>query len=334
MLTLLVEAGPDAGSVLRFSNVKRSLLLGAGPDADVRVRGVGVADRHARIVQSELGGWTVLRLGSVELRVNGKSSSRARLRPGDRLRLGAVCVRVATQRPLLRVVVGLNEGDTFEVCRGLTLGRSVSADVTLFDLGCSRDHCRIEKTGDDFFVVDLGSRNGSSLNSGTLQAGRPYPLHDGDRLETGSTTLEFVMTGAAAAAPASKGEGGRKSARKALAKAQTERHSRSRNAAGHLAGDLNRVGFSQIVQLLSFAKKSGELHVESASHRGRVTFREGRVHDAWSTLSGAPKESFFALAKLNRGRFEFRQGSVNHDASIERGTLALLMDAARLADER
>jgi pSer/pThr/pTyr-binding forkhead associated (FHA) protein len=333
MLTLLVEAGPDAGNVLRFSNVKRSLLLGAGPDAEVRIRGVGVADRHARIVQSEFGGLTILRLGSVELRVNGRSSTRARLQPGDRIRLGAVSVRVATQRPLLRVVVGLNEGDTFEVSRGLTLGRSVSADVTLFDLGCSRDHCRIEKTGDNYFVVDLGSRNGSSLNGAALQAGRPYPLHDGDRLESGNTILEFVMTGEPAAAPASQGEGGRKTARKALAKAQTERHVRSRNTAGHLVGDLDRVGFAQIVQLLSVSKKSGELHVQSASHRGRVTFRDGRVHDAWSTLSSAPKESFFALAKLNRGRFEFRQGVVSRDASIERGTLALLMDAARLADE-
>ena len=47
----------------------------------------------------------------------------------------------------------------------LTLGRSSSAELCFpADAGLSRQHLCFERDGDDWTVVDLGSKNGSQVN--------------------------------------------------------------------------------------------------------------------------------------------------------------------------
>ncbi len=57
----------------------------------------------------------------------------------------------------------------------------------------SRRHARITVRGNQFFVEDLGSANGTIINgSKRLKPQEPYPLANGDVVKIGETTLKFV----------------------------------------------------------------------------------------------------------------------------------------------
>ena len=71
---------------------------------------------------------------------------------------------------------------------GLTIGRQSDCDVVLNLARVSRQHARIERRGDDFWLRDLGSTNG------TLLAGRrieEHPLQNGDTIRIGDAQLVF-----------------------------------------------------------------------------------------------------------------------------------------------
>ena len=74
----------------------------------------------------------------------------------------------------------------------LTLGRSSANDVPLSDRTLSRVHARIEGAldGGPIRLVDLGSRNGTSLNGERITV--PVPLAGGDRIQLGETLVEVV----------------------------------------------------------------------------------------------------------------------------------------------
>jgi len=70
----------------------------------------------------------------------------------------------------------------------VVLGRLPDCDITLNDTNVSRRHAEIRPVGDRFYLVDLGSTNGSKVN-GTRISERE--LLDGDELGFGSITLVF-----------------------------------------------------------------------------------------------------------------------------------------------
>ena len=74
----------------------------------------------------------------------------------------------------------------------LTLGRSSTNDVPLGDRTLSRVHARIEgvESGGSIKLVDLGSRNGTSLNGARITV--PVVLSAGDRIQLGETLVEVI----------------------------------------------------------------------------------------------------------------------------------------------
>lgn len=74
--------------------------------------------------------------------------------------------------------------------RILVLGRDEEADVNLDDKRASRKHCEIRLDGTEFIIRDLGSANGTFVNG---QKVSEQPLKNGDRIQIGSTVLEFRM---------------------------------------------------------------------------------------------------------------------------------------------
>ena len=58
-----------------------------------------------------------------------------------------------------------------------------------------RRHAKIVSQGNQFFIEDLGSANGTFINGSVrLAQGRPYVLVSGDELKLGETTLKFVVS--------------------------------------------------------------------------------------------------------------------------------------------
>lgn len=62
-----------------------------------------------------------------------------------------------------------------------------------YDAGVSRRHCRLFRQGEQFFVEDLGSTNGTKLNGQAIPPNQPRPLKDGDTLELGLLRLTFKI---------------------------------------------------------------------------------------------------------------------------------------------
>ncbi len=73
----------------------------------------------------------------------------------------------------------------------ITIGRSSDCDVVLYDPGVSRRHARIFTQGDEHFVEDMGSSNGTKVN-GTIV--RRQPLQDGDAITLGPVVFAFAPT--------------------------------------------------------------------------------------------------------------------------------------------
>ena len=67
------------------------------------------------------------------------------------------------------------------------LGRSRECDIRLPDANSSRRHAEIRHEDDAWWVVDLGSTNGTLVN-GKRASGR---LRDGDVIMLGSTEIVF-----------------------------------------------------------------------------------------------------------------------------------------------
>ncbi|MDW8028914.1 MAG: zinc ribbon domain-containing protein [Armatimonadota bacterium] len=62
-----------------------------------------------------------------------------------------------------------------------------------YEAGVSRKHCRIIKQGDQFFIEDLQSTNGTKLNGRFITPNQPQPLNDGDVLELGAFKATFKV---------------------------------------------------------------------------------------------------------------------------------------------
>ena len=69
------------------------------------------------------------------------------------------------------------------------IGRSDEANIRLADAGVSRQHATIRREGSHFWLVDLGSANGSYVNDMALTTARV--LKDGDRLQFGTSIFLF-----------------------------------------------------------------------------------------------------------------------------------------------
>ncbi|MBL4847387.1 MAG: AAA family ATPase [Planctomycetes bacterium] len=90
--------------------------------------------------------------------------------------------------PRLRLLNGPNVGTVYELSGGEVLGRGSSADVVLADTNVSRKHCRVVKVDPYFFLVDLGSQNGTLVNGAKVDKAL---LRHGDVLTTGDTELRY-----------------------------------------------------------------------------------------------------------------------------------------------
>lgn len=76
------------------------------------------------------------------------------------------------------------------------IGRSDDASIKLEDNGVSRQHATIRCEGDHYWLVDLGSANGTYVNDSAITTARV--LRDGDRVQFGTNMLHFHQDGVAA----------------------------------------------------------------------------------------------------------------------------------------
>ena len=71
----------------------------------------------------------------------------------------------------------------------MTVGRAPDSHVFLDDVTVSRDHAVIVRRGNDFYLDDCGSLNGTYVNRRRIESHR---LSDGDELQIGKYKLAFL----------------------------------------------------------------------------------------------------------------------------------------------
>ena len=71
----------------------------------------------------------------------------------------------------------------------ITIGRLPECTISINDANISRNHAQVKATASAYFVVDLGSTNGTMVNG--LRVNGEQRLHAGDIISIGSTHLRF-----------------------------------------------------------------------------------------------------------------------------------------------
>jgi pSer/pThr/pTyr-binding forkhead associated (FHA) protein len=93
----------------------------------------------------------------------------------------------------LIVAEGIREGTRYTVGKGTTsIGRGSLCDIILLDSAVSREHARITKRGERFFIYDVGSTNGTFVDNTMIDPGERVLLKSGTVISIGETRLVFV----------------------------------------------------------------------------------------------------------------------------------------------
>jgi FHA domain/zinc-ribbon domain len=84
---------------------------------------------------------------------------------------------------------GGRSGESFPLeAERMTIGRRPDSDIFLDDVTVSRDHALLVRRGDDYYLDDCGSLNGTYVNRHRIESRR---LTDGDELQVGKYKLAF-----------------------------------------------------------------------------------------------------------------------------------------------
>jgi hypothetical protein len=73
----------------------------------------------------------------------------------------------------------------------VVIGRSRDCELRIADLNASRKHAEVRHEGGAYWVVDLGSMNGTLVNGRRIEKER---LEDGDKITLGSTDIVFGLS--------------------------------------------------------------------------------------------------------------------------------------------
>ena len=88
-------------------------------------------------------------------------------------------------------ISGPLQGATLSVAsEELSIGRDPSNHLWIPDPVLSRQHCLLTRKGDQFFIRDLGSRNGTIVNGMTVDE---LQLRHGDQISIGTSVLLFLL---------------------------------------------------------------------------------------------------------------------------------------------
>ncbi len=223
----------------------------------------------------------------------------------------------------LRFISGKYQGGEFPLPNNkeIVVGRSSELDMVLVEDMVSRRHAKLTVTGDQIFIQDLGSTNGTFVNGEKIKRSR---LSEGDRILIGTSIIKLVAadSGAVVADPKANLED----------VAQGRRTSQVRTMSGSIA----EIPLPDLLQLFSASKKSGVLVIRTDADVGKIFIDAGRVQFAVVNehydVSGL--KSLFRILTWQTGSFDMDPPEQREFLEpIEMSTEGILMEAMRQIDE-
>jgi pSer/pThr/pTyr-binding forkhead associated (FHA) protein len=226
----------------------------------------------------------------------------------------------------LRFISGKYQGGEFPLPanKEIVVGRSSELDMVLVEDMVSRRHAKITVTGDQIFIQDLGSTNGTFVNGEKVKSSR---LKEGDRILVGTSILKLVKAGANAPELS---DAQVKQNLEQVAAVQSQRQTKTA-----MTGKLEEVPLPDLLQLFHTSKKNGVL-VVTGDQEAKIYLRQGKVYYAVINDNHdiGPQKSFNRIITWERGEFELRPpDNQEFMTELDESTEHLLMDALRQLDE-
>jgi pSer/pThr/pTyr-binding forkhead associated (FHA) protein len=204
--------------------------------------------------------------------------------------------------------------------REAVFGRSAECELRVPSVAASRRHAAVVRRGDDVFVRDLGSTNGTLVNGAKIDGERA--LEAGDRIEVGGVTVTFCRVAASFTA-----HGAAPADRTVISFGPA-----SVPAASALRGDLAKIPVFAVLQMLEMGSQSGCLMVEGDDGECGLWLANGRLVHA-ETAKERGIDAALAIAQTGAGRFEFTPGSPAPEQSFDASMTEVILEASRLLDE-
>jgi uncharacterized protein DUF4388/FHA domain-containing protein len=224
---------------------------------------------------------------------------------------------------VLRFISGKYQGGEFPIAtdKQILVGRSSDLDMVLVEDMVSRKHARIAMQGDQIWIEDLGSTNGTFVNGEKIKRAR---LKEGDRVLIGTSILKVI----AGDAP-----------REGLdAKRELENvaHARRNSQQRTMSGSIEEVPLPDLLQLFGTSKKSGVLVIRTEEDIGRIHLKKGNI--AYAIINDLddvqPLKGLYRMLTWQKGLFDLeppeeREFPSEMNASVQE----ILMEGMRQLDE-
>ena len=225
----------------------------------------------------------------------------------------------------LRFISGKYQGGEFPlpVSKEIVVGRSSELDMVLVEDMVSRRHAKITVTGDQIFIQDLGSTNGTFVNGEKIKRAR---LQEGDRILIGTSIIKLVAVDSSSV---NDGSGAKSNLEDVAAGRRT---SQVRTMSGSIA----EIPLPDLMQLFSASKKSGTLVIRTDQDVGKLFFDGGSV--VYSTVNDnfdvSPLKSLYRILTWEDGTFDMEPPEEREFLEpISMSTEGILMEAMRQIDE-
>ncbi|MEQ8190041.1 MAG: SUMF1/EgtB/PvdO family nonheme iron enzyme [Candidatus Eremiobacterota bacterium] len=199
-----VVGGPDRDRAFTISKamVEKKLVIGRKGRVrkDIEIADDSMLDSHASLTFEDI--WLILNLEDQEgeILVNGLSVIKKGLEDGDVIKIGNTVIEhyLVGSNPAkgatLEMTEGFREGLIIPVKKKqLLIGRKsddhIKKDIEFpeDDRTVSRQHCRIDKKGNKFYLINQKSKNMTLLNG--ILVTEPRPLVNGDNIQIGNSTV-------------------------------------------------------------------------------------------------------------------------------------------------
>ncbi len=197
--------------------------------------------------------------------------------------------------------------------RTLSVGRSSDCSLTIPSQRVSRRHAEIRWREGIPVVCDLDSQNGTLINGRRIKG--EHKLNDGDELEFGPYLCTFRCTTETAD----------------LQSSSTMAHTRPM-IGDAMAGRLDQVSLTELLQSLAFNKKTGTLEIFGGDD-GSIVVRDGVPTYARAGRE-LGEEAIYRLVGITHGQFSFSPEITEKARNINKPMESLLVEAARRQDER
>ena len=203
----------------------------------------------------------------------------------------------------------------------VVVGRSSELDMVLVEDMVSRRHAKITVNGDQIFIQDLGSTNGTFVNGEKIKRSR---LQEGDRILIGTSIIKLVVSDAPAQGQVPQ------------PRLEEVAHARRSSSVRTMTGSIAEIPLPDLMQLFSASRKSGVLVVRTDSDIGKIFLDAGQV--VYASLNNDEEipatKALFRILSWRDGTFDMDPPeSRSFPETLQMSTEGILMEAMRQIDE-